>query len=241
MFKTPLVKAAVLALALAPSVASGADPVAPPAKEGRLRGEVRRVDGKPIPGATIIAVRAEAPPCIALTATDDDGFLALDGVPAGTWRLIATAPGFQPAEIGGLTVGGPYRAVADLKLKPGTAPAPPIQAPAGAGDAAAVAVRALGAGRRALPGVRVRLDPVGHRADPAGTLTGADGVARVDHLAPGRWRLTILRAGWTHLVAPSVEWGGGELAVVAQLLPLPDGALTPIEELLPPPKLLTPP
>jgi hypothetical protein len=188
----------------------------------------------------VVAVRRQAPAVAALTATDEQGFLAVDRVPAGDWRLVATAPGFQPGEVDPIQVGGLFRAVANLVLKPGTGDAPALEAPAGTGADLSVVVQVFDDQQQALAGVRARLAPVGMRADPVRAETGPDGSARLVAPTKGRWRLTLLRAGWTHLVTPALTWGGGELDVVARMLPLPQGAATPVEELMPPARLLPP-
>ena len=218
------------ALLLATAVAVPAAP--PPEATGRLRGEVRTPALKPVAGAMAVAARGEAPPVVALTATDSQGFLAVDGVPAGTWTVRVTAPGFLPAEVGHLTIGGPYRSVADVTLKPGDGEPVALRLPETSGQAAVV-VRATDDHGKPLSGVRLRLEPPHHRADPLIAETDSTGQARVETGAGGNWRIALSRAGWTHLIVPRVEWPGGELTILARLLPLPEGTPAPLDELLP--------
>lgn len=225
--------------ATAPSTAT-----APPtATGGRLRGEVRGPDRKPVAGATAIAVRDEIPATLALTSTDARGFLAIDDVPLGSWDVSVYAPGFDVGSVTDLPVGGPFRAVADVALKRGSAVAKPgavtTKVP-GDGGGGPIVVRVVDPSGAPLVRARVALDPVGHRADPALVETGGDGRARVEGLAPGRWRLSVQRAGWARLVVPALDWPGGELHVIARLLPLGDNAPTPVEDLLPPARLIVP-
>ncbi len=227
----------------APTPAPVPAPAAAPATDGRLRGEVRSAGLRPVVGATAVAVRAEAPPVLALTATDTAGFIAVDGVPAGTWDLTVLAPGFAPGTVPRIAVGGPFRSVADITLKPGERAGakldlPRVDAPAGAGPA--LVLRVVGDGGDPLPGVRLRLEPLGRRADPLVAETSSTGEARLDGGGAGRWRVTLSRAGWTRVVVPDLGWNGGDLTVLARLLPLPENSPVPLEDLLPPPRLVTP-
>ncbi len=224
-----------------PAPVPGPTPTPAPAagvERGRLRGQVRAPGLKPVPGATAAAVRAEAPPLLAVTATDAQGFLSMDGVPQGTWKLVVFAPGFVPGAVDGLAVGGPFRAVADMTLRPGEAPPSALVLPASAGaDDAGLRVITV-AERTPLAGVRLRLDPLGHRADPLVAETAENGEARLPAIGAGHWRVSIGRAGWTRLVVPDVEVKGGPLTILARLLPTPEGTPVPVEELLPPPRLI---
>ena len=97
-------------------------------------------------------------------------------------------------------------------------------------------------GERGQPvaGVLVRFQPDGHRADPAQARTGMDGRVTLGPLAPGAWRLTIYRAGWTRLAPPRLRWSGGELSVIARILPTLERAVPTVDELVPPARLLPP-
>lgn len=204
---------------------------------GRLRGEVRGEGRRPVAGAVLVATRSEAPAAIVLTATDAQGFLAIDAVPGGVWRAVVTAPGYAPETVEGLAVGGPYRAVVDVALRGGQGAPAPIAAPAGEGGPPRVAVSVVDDEGRPLAGVRVALEPVGRAAEPLRAATDAEGRAVLLPDDAGEWRLALYRAGWTRLAAPRVRWGGGTLAVAARMLPLPEGAAAPLEELLPPARL----
>lgn len=227
------------ALALPAAAQAQATPAgAPvPATSGRLRGQVRTPDLRSVPAATVVAVRQQAPPALVLTSTDANGMLAVNGVPGGTWDLFVSAPGFAPGAVDALTIGGPFRAVADLTLKTGDAPAAPLRLPPG--PAAESRFRVIGDQEQPLAGARVQFTPIGHRADPVLVETDAQGVARAPALAPGRWRLLVSRSGWTRLAVPAIDVAGG-LEVLARMLPSGEGNTTAIEELLPPPRLVHP-
>ncbi|MBP7149674.1 MAG: carboxypeptidase regulatory-like domain-containing protein [Acidobacteria bacterium] len=206
---------------------------------GRLRGEVRDPRRAPIPGARIVATRSQAPPVIVLTATDQDGLIVVDQVPEGSYRVEAVNAGFTASSVGAVEVGGPFRAVADLVLRPGVEKVVTVELPAGDGDARLHASVVDDEGRP-LAGALVRLQPVDHRADPAEGRTARDGTVELGPLPAGSWRLVVSRAGWTRLTVPEFRWPGGPLNVIARLLPLPEGAREPLEDLLPPPRLVTP-
>lgn len=245
MFRSaPFALTLVLGLSAALATAETAAPV--PVPDGRLRGEVRSAGLRPVAGATAVAVRAEAPPVLAITATDSGGFIAVDGVPAGTWDLTVLAPGFAPGTVSRIGVGGPFRSVADVTLKPGDRGAAKLELPHGAApggaDAAgaSLVLRCVGNEGTPLPGVRLRLEPLGRRADPLVAETSSAGEARLDGGRAGRWRITLSRAGWTRLVVPDIAWNGGDLTVLARLLPLPENSPVPLEDLLPPARLVGP-
>ncbi|MDH3284549.1 MAG: carboxypeptidase-like regulatory domain-containing protein [Acidobacteriota bacterium] len=228
-----LTVAALIAAAGSPAIAAEG------AGDGRLRGEARTELRRPVVGATVLAVREQAPPVLALTATDANGFLGLDDVPTGDYSILIAAPGFAPGRIDALAVGGPFRAVADVVMREGVMDLPVLDLAAGTGSSS-VSLSVVDADGAPLESVRVRLDPVGHRHDPLHTLSDAEGRARVGGLGAGLWRLTIGRAGWTRLRVPAIRWRGGEAMLIARLLPLP-GAVRPIAaELIPPPQFLPP-
>lgn len=204
---------------------------------GSLRGQVR-AGARPVAGATAAAVRAEAPACLALTATDADGFLSLDGVHKGTWSILLLAPGFVPESVKDVPVGGPFRAVADFMVERGSAAPATLVLPRNAAGDGTLRARIVDAGNEPLAGVRVRLEPRGHRADPIVLETSETGEATAPSLPPGNWRVSVGRAGWTRVAVPAIDVGEGGMLLLARLLPLPAGAATPVEDLLPPPRFL---
>lgn len=203
--------------------------------QGRLRGEIKNPARKPIPGATILAVRVEGPPMLAVTATDGQGFLALDQLAAGVWTLYVRGTGFSPGRLDGLRVGGPFRSVADLVLQPGEGGLPPVKLPAGQG-APSVSLAVTDPEGKPLSGVLARVEPVGQVADPVEGRTDSQGRQNLALAVPGRWRLVLFRAGFSRLVIPDWELTSGQLTVLARLQPLSEGTPIPVEEMLPPPK-----
>ena len=235
----------------APASASQPGPAAAaPPGVGRLRGELRSPERKPIPGAQVAASRAEGPPVLVLTVSNDDGLVSVDGVPAGVYEARARAAGFLPGTVKELRVGGPFRTVSDFVMKRGLAPQEDLvlaPAPGAAGDGSPggsvgqpVAVAVTGERGQPVAGVLVRFQPDGHRADPAQARTGIDGRVSLGPLAPGAWRLTIYRAGWTRLAPPRLRWTGGELTVIARILPTLERAVPTVDELVPPARLVPP-
>lgn len=212
-------------------LASAADPVST-VSPGRLRGEVRD-SGKAerLAGATLFASAGEIA-VLGVTATDAKGFLSLDGLPAGTYRVVATAAGFIAGDVKAVTVGGPFRAVVELPLERGVERPTELVLGPGAGDATKLSIQISDEAGKPLPGVLVSCEPVAHRADPAEGRTQPDGRLELGPLVAGGWKLTLARAGWTRLVVPSITWPSGELRVIARLLPSGDSK-APVGELLP--------
>lgn len=203
----------------------------------KLRSEIKNSAGQKIPGALVTVASLEAPAELAVTHADAKGFVALDGLAEGPHRMLARAPGYAPGGLDQVELGGPFRAVADLVLKPGAEVAPPIELPAGVGSSAQIGVAVVDDEGKPLAGVLVRCEPVGHVADPDSGRTDATGTLTLGPLAQGAYRLTVVRAGWTRIVLPSVSWTGGELRLLARLQPTGESP-APIEDLLPPAELL---
>lgn len=67
------------------------------AQTGRIGGLVRDDKGQPLKGATVVAENPAASPPSFTATTDDKGRFSIIGLRAGTWKLTASAPGFQPS------------------------------------------------------------------------------------------------------------------------------------------------
>lgn len=201
---------------------------------GRLRGEVSSVDRLGIAGATVIARRVDAPLVLGLTSTNERGSLALNGLPAGRYDIVVDAEGYLRGLLKGLPVRPPYRAVADLVLAPGNELGQAIALAAAEGSSA-LELRVVDASGAPLSGVRCRLDPLEHRADPVELSTSDEGIASAEQIPAGTWKLTLFRAGLARLRIARLVWSGGPLQIVARMLPLPEQAPVPLEDLMPSP------
>lgn len=232
--KRPWLLLALAAAAPLPAVLS-AEGEAP----GRFRAELRSPQRVPIAGAQVAAVRNEAPAVLILTVSNDAGLVAIDGVPPGLYEARGGAIGFLPGAVRDLRIGGPFRSVSDFTLRPGSG-APEDLALPGRGEEGRMTVSVTGEDGKPLGGVLVRMLPEGHRADPSQARTDPEGRAVLGPLQPGTWRLSLQRAGWTTLAPPRLRWPGGEVSVIARLLPALERATPAPEELLPPPRLLPP-
>ncbi len=216
----------VLALAVLPALSFA---------QGKIRGEIQTKERLPVPGATVIMARSEAGATLGLTTSDGRGLIGLDAVPSGTYDIHVEAAGFTRGLLDGVPVQGPYRAVADLQLEEGLASPLAIEL---AGEPAAqprARARIVDADGKALAGVRVRFEPLDQRANPVERRTGASGEVQIDGLVAGAWRLTLTRAGWARIRVARLTWTGGELLVLARMLPLPEDTPVPLDELLPEP------
>jgi hypothetical protein len=230
--RTRLVAAVILALVLAgpPSLHAASPASSGDAKRGSLRGEAITPLRQEIPGAVVVALGREGG-TLGLTATEESGRLALDGLPPGIYDVLVDAEGYVPTRVENLAVEPPYRAVAEAVLRPGVERLPDLDLSAEQGEAG-LRIQVADTEGKPLSRVQVEMVPVGHRANPRVGRTGAEGTLRLDAPA-GAWRLTVRRAGWTPIVVPRLSWPGGELRVLSRMVPLPDDARVPISEILP--------
>jgi tetratricopeptide (TPR) repeat protein len=116
-----------LSLAALVVVLLGALPVA--AQTGRIGGLVKDDKGQPLKGATVVAENPSASPPSFTATTDDKGRFSIIGLRAGSWKLTASAPGFQPS-------------VGNVPIRTIGAPNPPVEftlAPGATGPAGALA------------------------------------------------------------------------------------------------------
>ena len=109
-----------LSLAALVVVLLGALPVA--AQTGRVGGLVKDDKGQPLKGATVVAENPAASPPSFTATTDDKGRFSIIGLRAGTWKLTASAPGFQPS-------------VGNVPIRTIGAPNPPVEFTLAAGAA----------------------------------------------------------------------------------------------------------
>ena len=109
-----------LSLAALVVVLLGALPVA--AQTGRVGGVVKDDKGQPLKGATVVAENPAASPPSFTATTDDKGRFSIIGLRAGSWKLTASAPGFQPS-------------VGKVPIRTIGAPNPPVEFTLAAGAA----------------------------------------------------------------------------------------------------------
>jgi Flp pilus assembly protein TadD len=94
------------------------------AQTGRIGGTIKDEKGQPIKGATVLAENPSATPSSFTATTDDRGRFSIIGMKSGTWKITASAPGFQASsgQVPIRTIGSPNPPV-DFVLAPGAAPA----------------------------------------------------------------------------------------------------------------------
>lgn len=95
------------------------------AQTGRVGGVVKDDKGQPLKGATVVAENPGASPPSFTATTDDKGRFSIIGLRSGSWKLTASAPGFQPSvgQVPIRTIGAPNPPV-EFTLAPGaTGPA----------------------------------------------------------------------------------------------------------------------
>lgn len=93
------------------------------AQTGRVGGTVKDGNGQPIKGATVVADNPQSSPSSFTATTDDKGRFSIIGLRSGTWKITASAPGFNPSggSVPVRTIGAPNPPV-DIVLQPGGGP-----------------------------------------------------------------------------------------------------------------------
>ncbi len=139
------------------------------AQTGRIGGTVKDTNGQPIKGATVTAENPSSAPSSFTATTDDRGRYSMIGLKAGSWKVTASAPGFQAS-------GG------NVPIKTIGAPMPPVDftlAPGASGPASALA----GVNAKELQGELAKADAMVTAKDYAGAITIYEGmVAKVPAL-----------------------------------------------------------
>jgi len=126
------------------------------AQTGRIGGTVKDPNGQPIKGATVVAENPASAPSSFTATTDDRGRFSMIGLKAGTWKVTASAPGFDAAtgNVPIKTIGSPMPPV-DFTLTPGAS-----------GPAAALA----GVNTKELQGELAKADAMVAAKDYAGAI-----------------------------------------------------------------------
>jgi tetratricopeptide (TPR) repeat protein len=92
------------------------------AQSGRAIGSVTDTGGKPIKGATILAVNPDAYPRQITSTTDEKGRFGIIGLRSGVWRFTAQAPGYLASEgtipVRSATAGPPVRFILQRSPEP---------------------------------------------------------------------------------------------------------------------------
>jgi hypothetical protein len=185
----------------------------------------------------IVIVRPQAGPSpVRIATAGTSGTFAFDGLPDGTYRAEVRRDGYVPIVKSGIQVRAPFRAVVELLLVPGNAPADP--AAVATGSAALNGVVRVSGGAP-LAEARVRLTRPDGADDSRTVLTDPAGVFALPQLKSGRWRIDVQGAGLLPVRA-DLELDG-DVAIDVQLAaqpatyrPLPQDLIVP-EEAIPPP------
>ncbi len=151
---------------------------------GNLSGFVRdAADGEPLAGAVVVLQSLEAGDGSIQSLlrnigspveSDSRGFFTVPRLRQGSWRLVATLPGYAPGE-------------ATVTVAGGTAPEVEIRMAATEGVSFEVVLQS----GMAVPAVGVvLLDPAGRRLT-GGSYPVVDGRVKVSTVPPGRWELVV--------------------------------------------------
>src|SRR5262245_41381816 len=102
-----------LALAIVPALAFGQSTTS------TLTGVVQDKDGK-IPGATVVVKDIKTNEKIPAKVTNGEGAFSFPGLPAGTYKVTVTFPGFKTVEIETRLAGGTTNTLPPIVLEVGS-------------------------------------------------------------------------------------------------------------------------
>ena len=114
----PAAQSAAVPPASAPLEDAGSQQSASPAGEGSIAGTVTDISGAVVPGATVLVTNGSA-----LTRganTNAQGDYTVTGLPAGTYNVTVTSPGFQDFQATGFALTDGQQARLDATLQPTT-------------------------------------------------------------------------------------------------------------------------
>ena len=168
-----------------------------PAKPSRVTGRVVNAAGQPVGGALVMVAGTDVA-VSRVTATDDAGRFAFDGVPAGHVLVVAGKPSYLAALYGAVHAGRPGKTIAV-----GSEPSTDLVIPIARG--AAVSGRVVDAGGQPVVGARVRVTSrrlVGHvvvlggdAGEPAAATTDETGAFRIFDIPPGDYLVGVAARG----------------------------------------------
>jgi hypothetical protein len=183
------------------------------AQTGGIQGRVADIANAAIPNAVVeLRIKADSTP-LQTTKTDWPGHYSFTDVPAGTYELLVSAPGFQPytqsikvtkgREIDlpaiSLTVapiGGCDQSPPDL---------PTINFEATKSGKTLLDGAVVGKGGEFLAGVKLTLSPIGKNARQWEMLTGPWGSFSFGGVTPGMYSLRATRRGYADFVIDRFE------------------------------------
>jgi hypothetical protein len=161
--------------------------------------------GRPIPGAYVEIINLHSNLRL-VRRTDGKGFFSSGAMPPGIYRLIISAPGFEPREI--------VQRLFVLKVN-NVVPFPPTLDPAteeAACDTGELAVAAL-------PNSQVEVVSAETGARHAGNVPADESLYVFGKLAPGEYRVTVTRVGYQAARAPVVVMAGRARPLTMSLQP----------------------
>ncbi len=209
----------VAAILLQAQQAPPPPPPPPPATGGVTGSVVDAATNLPIAGASVSAreiVNGIPGPVIATATTGAGGTYTINNLPAGTYRLTATAAGYIQAGVTVTVTGGATANAPVIQLQPQQAPPPPPPATGGVTGSVVDATTNQpvgGATVDARAGANVTQGPIA-----ASATTGATGTFTINNLAAGTYTLTVTANGYAQASATVVITAGA--TANANVIPL---------------------
>jgi len=188
------------------------------AQTGGIQGRVADIANAAIPNAVVeLRLKGGSTP-LQTTKTDWPGHFSLTDIPAGTYELLVSAPGFTLYTQSIKVTEGQETDLAQISLAvapTGGCDPPPSELPRIAFEPAKSGETLLdgavvGTGGEFLAGVTITLSPIGRNTHQWKMVTGSWGSFGFSGITPGMYSLRVTRRGYTDFVIDRFAINAGQ-------------------------------
>lgn len=200
------------------------------AQTGSVQGRVVDSEGAVVPRAGVqLGIKGSSTP-LQTTITDDKGHFVFAELPAGTFQLRISVPGFSfynraihvtdGERLGLLAI--PLAVAPIVKCEPGPLGSPTISSQSINSGGAELYGSVVGMSGWFVPQVQVSLSPIARNSQPTTIVTGPDSSFSFTGIAPGIYTLRAARKGSSDFVIDRLELKAGERKDIIEPLEMLD-------------------